>query len=125
MELTKIIMMHWLLLIIAIVFTAIANISLKHATSYQPDESGSFTIKLLQQLANPPLIFGISCLVIALGAYSVALRKIPLIVGYPVMTTSVIVLVTAASAVWFGETYTILKLAGTALVIAGVVLLSA
>jgi multidrug transporter EmrE-like cation transporter len=117
-------MTHWLLLFVTIVLTAVANILLKYAAVNRQSEAKGLVANLWEIFTTPSLILGISCLGIAVLAYAVALRNINLSVGYPVMTTSVVVMVAIFSAVFFGETFTLVKIVGTVIVICGVILLS-
>lgn len=117
-------MMHWLLLIVTIVLTAVANILLKYAAIHRQSEAVGVIATLWELATTPTLVIGITCLGLAVIAYAVALRGINLSVGYPVMTTSVVVLVTAFSAIFYGEPFTLVKAVGTVIVICGVILLS-
>jgi len=118
-------MTHWLLLLLTIVLTAVANILLKYAAVHrQAGEANGAMAVLWDIFTTPSLLLGVSCLGIAVIAYAIALRNINLSVAYPVMTTSVVVLVSLFSAIYFGEPVTLLKTVGTVFVISGVVLLS-
>ena len=117
-------MIHWLLLLVTIILTAVANISLKYAALHRQSEVKGIVANLWEIFTTPALIFGIGCLGIAVIAYAVALRNINLSVGYPVMTTSVVVLVAVFSAFFFGEPFNVVKAVGTVIVICGVILLS-
>jgi multidrug transporter EmrE-like cation transporter len=117
-------MTHWLLLLVTIILTAVANILLKYAAIHRQSEVQGIVANLWELFTTPALILGISCLGIAVIAYAVALRYINLSVGYPVMTTSVVVFVAIFSAFFFGEPFTLVKIVGTVIVICGVILLS-
>lgn len=117
-------MTHWLLLIVTIVLTAVANILLKYAALHRQAEAAGLLAALWEFVTTPALVAGITCLGLAVIAYAVALRGISLSVGYPVMTTSVVVLVTIFSTIFYGESYTLVKGVGTVIVICGVILLS-
>jgi multidrug transporter EmrE-like cation transporter len=117
-------MIHWLLLLVTIVLTAVANILLKYAALHRQSEAVGIVATLWELATTPALVVGITCLGVAVIAYAVALRGINLSVGYPVMTTSVVVLVTAFSTIFYGEAYTLVKAVGTVIVICGVILLS-
>ncbi len=119
-------MTHWLLLLLTIVLTAVANLLLKYAAVNRQEGGGASGIvaTLWELFTTPSLVVGICCLGLAVIAYAIALRNINLSVAYPVMTTSVVVLVAFFSAMFFGEPVTGVKAAGTVLVIAGVILLS-
>jgi small multidrug resistance pump len=119
-------MTHWFLLLLTIVLTAVANLLLKYAaTNRQEGGEASGIISTLWELfTTPSLVGGIVCLGLAVIAYAIALRNINLSVAYPVMTTSVVVLVAIFSAMFFGESFTLVKTVGTVVVIAGVIMLS-
>lgn len=117
-------MTQWLLLLVTIILTALANISLKYAAVTRQSEAKGIVTNLWEIFTTPALIFGISCLGIAVISYAIALRNINLSVAYPVMTTSVVVTVGILSAVLFGESFTLVKIVGTVIVICGVILLS-
>ena len=117
-------MMNWLLLLVTIILTALANISLKYAAINRQAEVKGIVANLWEIFTTPALLFGISCLGIAVIAYAIALRHLNLSVAYPVMTTSVVVMVAIFSAVFFGEPFTLVKIVGTVIVICGVILLS-
>jgi small multidrug resistance pump len=117
-------MIHWLLLIVTIVLTAVANILLKYAALHRQSDAVGLVATLWELATTPALVAGITCLGLAVIAYAVALRGINLSVGYPVMTTSVVVLVTLFSTLFYGESYTLVKAVGTVVVICGVILLS-
>lgn len=119
-------MTHWLLLLLTIVLTAVANLLLKYAAVNRQEvgEAKGIIANLWDIFTTPSLVLGIFCLGLAVIAYAIALRNINLSVAYPVMTTSVVVLVAIFSAIYFGEPVTLVKAAGTVMVISGVILLS-
>ena len=119
-------MNHWLLLLLTVVLTAAANLLLKYAALKREDwaQTKSVAANSWELFATPSLALGIFCLGLAVIAYAIALRNINLSVAYPVMTTSVVVLVALFSAVFFGEPVTLVKAVGTVIVISGVVLLA-
>jgi multidrug transporter EmrE-like cation transporter len=61
---------------------------------------------------------------LALGAYSFALSRLDLSIAYPIMTSLGLVIVALASILLFGETFNGPKIAGTLLIIFGVILLT-
>jgi multidrug transporter EmrE-like cation transporter len=119
-------MTHWILLLLTIVLTAVANLLLKYAAVNRQasGEIKSIVSILWELFTTPSLVAGIFCLGLAVIAYAIALRHINLSVAYPVMTTSVVILVALFSAVFFGEPFTLVKTVGTVAVISGVILLS-
>jgi multidrug transporter EmrE-like cation transporter len=119
-------MTHWLLLLLTVVLTAVANLLLKYAAVNRQElgEAKGIVANILEIFTTPSLMLGICFLGLAVIAYAIALRNINLSVAYPVMTTSVVVLVALFSAIFFGEPVTLVKTAGTVMVIFGVILLS-
>lgn len=119
-------MIHWLLLLMTIGLTAVANLLLKYAAVNRKELGAAkgLIANIFEMFTTPSLLLGILCLGIAVMSYAIALRNINLSVAYPVMTTSVVVLVALFSAIFFGEPITIVKTVGTVIVIAGVILLS-
>lgn len=119
-------MTRWLLLLLTIILTAVANLLLKYAAMNRQEggEVKGLVSTLWELFTTPTLVAGIFCLGLAVIAYAIALRNINLSVAYPVMTTSVVILVALFSAVFFGEPFTLAKTIGTVAVISGVILLS-
>lgn len=117
-------MTHWLLLLVTIVLTAIANILLKYSALGRKPEANGIVTTLWELATTPSWVLGIFCLGLAVVAYGIALRNLSLSVAYPVMTTSVVVLVAISSIVLFGEPFTLTKTAGTLAIICGVILMS-
>ncbi|MEQ9455058.1 MAG: SMR family transporter [Phycisphaeraceae bacterium] len=117
--------MSWIYLAIAIVLTAAANLALKQGALRAGDESNITPLNAALDVAtNPFMLAGIICLVAALLCYAISLRAIDLSIAYAAMTSSVIVLVGIASVLIFHEPISWQKLVGTALILAGVSLLS-
>jgi len=119
-------MSHWLLLLLTIVLTAAANLLLKYAALKRQDwaQARGIAANVLDLFATPSLLLGIFCLGLAVISYAVALRNINLSVAYPVMTATVVVLVTLFSGIFFGEPVTLVKAVGAVVVISGVTLLA-
>jgi multidrug transporter EmrE-like cation transporter len=118
-------MMKWLFLSCTIVLTAGANILMKVVSSSRPSEAGATAMESLVRMAlNPLFITGALCLAVALVPYTLALKKLDLSTAYPVMTTSVMLLVSVFSILIFKESFTVMKVMGMIAVIAGVTMLS-
>ena len=114
-------MLHYVALVVGIVFNAVANILIKAAM--RNVEMGHGLLQTAISMAfQPLLIVGIACFVVALGGYSFALTRIDLSVGYPVMTSLGLIIVAAYASISFKEPLTATKLAGFVLVLVGVVL---
>ncbi|MGE5422383.1 MAG: DMT family transporter [Ignavibacteriales bacterium] len=115
----------YLLLALAIVFNALANIVLKWAMRGQAgvNETGASIIKGL--LTNYWAWGGIALFGLAFVLYSVVLTKINLSIAYPVMTSMGLVIISIVSVLTFKEVITSWQLVGLVLIIAGVWLVSA
>lgn len=113
--------MRWLFLALAIVLNASANILIKAAMRSLAPASAPGPL-LLRAAFNPWLLGGLLCFGLALGGYSYTLTRFPLSVAYPIMTSLGLILVAAASVLFFQEGYSTVKLVGTLLIIGGVVL---
>lgn len=110
--------MPWIHLAVGVAFNAIANILMKSAALAAAD-GGAVRLVL-----EPRFALGVAAFVVALAAYTSALSSIDLGVAYPIMTSAGLVIVAAASVLLFGESMGPVRLLGTALVLAGVVLLA-
>jgi multidrug transporter EmrE-like cation transporter len=73
---------------------------------------------------QPWLLLGLACFGLAFICYATALAKIPITVVYPVMTGLGMAIVTTAAALWFGEGITWTLIAGMALIVAGVAVIT-
>ncbi len=112
----------FLVLLLAIVFNAGANILIKSAVSKNPVilEQGAMVQSLFQAAKNPHLLAGVLFFGLALAAYSAVLSRINLSVAYPVMTGAGFLLVFLASAICFKESITAPHILGAGLILAGV-----
>ncbi len=116
--------MKWLFLSLAVLLTACANVLLKYAASINHSDAATAVGFLKKTAFNPYLISGIVCLATAMVFYTMSLRFLQLSVAYPIMTCSVVVMVAFLSHMLFDEHFTLWKFIGTALVLAGVAILS-
>lgn len=113
--------MHWLLLLLTIVFTAIANLLLKHSAQQQTRSAlDARALDRLLAVLEPHTLGGLTLLGIAFLAYTQSLRRLDLSVAYPIMTGSAIALVALGSVRLFDEDFGAWKIAGTALILIGV-----
>lgn len=101
--------MPWIILTIALIFNALANICIKVG---------------VKDLQIKYIIFGVISFAIALGGYSFALTKLPLSVAYPIMTGCGFAIVATASYFLFGESFGILKMIGIFLIFSGIIFLT-
>ncbi len=110
--------MPWIHLAVGVAFNAIANILMKSAALAVGDGGAA------KLIVEPRFALGVAAFVVALAAYTAALASIDLGVAYPIMTSAGLVIVATASVLLFGESMGPVRLLGTALVLAGVVLLA-
>ena len=108
---------HWLLLTLAIVANALGNLMLK-VFSQQPENDS-----LLAYL-SPWFVAGNLFFFVNLILYAKALRGLPQNIAYPVMVSGTVLIVMTASVVWFSERLSLTALAGAALILAGIALLT-
>ena len=85
-----------------------------------PEEAGAKVLFLGRLLVNPWIVTGLVAAFAAAVCWMAAMTKLPLSHAYPFMSLA-FVLVMVGSAVFFGEPVTLLKVAGIALIIAGIV----
>lgn len=117
--------MHWLALASAILMTAFANLLMKYhaiVVLREGTEFGSGGMAML--VDNRFLLFGLGCLALAFASYAKSLQSLDVSVAYPTMTGSVIILVTFAARMAFGESLPPIKGVGLLAIITGLVLLS-
>ncbi len=114
--------MKWLILFFSLSFNAAANILIKSATRRYPEGIGAHNA--LRVILDPYLLAGLTSFGLALVCYTLALSKFPLSVAYPINVSVGAIFVYIWSAAFFAESVTPSKLAGVALILAGVVLIS-
>lgn len=110
---------RWLALAAVIALTAAANILMKYAARHL-----AAGIDWKQRLLQPPLLAALACFALGLLLYSYTLAKLDLSVAYPVMSGLVLVLVVTFSIAILGEKPLWARVTGTALILAGIVLVT-
>ncbi|MFZ5596412.1 MAG: DMT family transporter [Bacillota bacterium] len=115
-------MRTYIILSIAILLNAGANIMIKAAMKKSPIilEQGAILQAFAQAIKNPHLIAGVALFGLALAAYSVVLSRINLSVAYPIMTGAGFLLVFLVSALYFKENITAVHILGSTLILMGV-----
>jgi multidrug transporter EmrE-like cation transporter len=117
----------WLLILTGVSLNATAQLLLKSATR----PLASFTVfngeTLLRSVGvlalSVPFWAGMMCYAASVCVWIAALSKAPVSVAYPMLSLGYVV-VAAVSAVWLGESLTLPKVLGIALICAGVLLVS-
>lgn len=112
----------WLALTIAVALNAAANILIKAGA--MGAQQGPWTRQAWGLATDPWILGGIASFAMALAFYAYALTDLDLSVAYPIMTSLGIVAVYLWSITFFDESTEVAKVAGTLLVLAGVVLLA-
>jgi multidrug transporter EmrE-like cation transporter len=117
----------WVLILTGVGMNAAAQLLLKTATR----PMSAFTVfdadTLLRSIAilarSAPFWAGMMCYALSVCVWLAALSKAPVSVAYPMLSLGYVV-VAAVSAMWLGESLTLAKVLGIALICAGVVLVS-
>ena len=109
----------YLILSLAIILNALANILMKVAMLKQ--EKTTDIIKMVtQSFSNPILFLGILSFALALVAYCYVLAKLNLSIAYPLMTSLGFLIVILASWIFLGEAITKIQIIGFICIITGV-----
>jgi multidrug transporter EmrE-like cation transporter len=117
----------WTLILTGVALNAAAQLLLKVATRplAQFSDFGFVTVSssvaVLSQSA--PFWAGMVCYGASLGVWLAALSKAPVSVAYPMLSLGYVA-VAGVSAVWLGESLSVAKVLGIALICGGVVLVS-
>jgi len=117
----------WVLILTGVGMNAAAQLLLKTATR----PLGAFTEfnadTLMRSIAvlavSVPFWAGMMCYAVSVCVWLAALSKAPVSVAYPMLSLGYVV-VAAVSAMWLGETLSLAKILGIALICAGVLLVS-
>jgi len=108
----------YLVLSLAIILNALANILMKVAMRKQ--DSTEVIKMITQSLTNHTLFLGILSFALALVAYCYVLSKLNLSIAYPLMTSLGFLIVILASWLFLNETITKIQIVGFICIIAGV-----
>jgi drug/metabolite transporter (DMT)-like permease len=118
--------MEFLFIVLTIVFTVYGQVAIKwqinHAGEFPPDTVDKI-IFLLRQLTGWGVISGFIAAFLAALSWMAAMTRFDLGFAYPFMSLS-FVLILILSAVVFGETMTWNKIVGTAIILAGLFVVS-
>jgi multidrug transporter EmrE-like cation transporter len=108
-----------ILLILAIVLNASANVSIKIGM-LKVGETDSLISLIRRALTQPILLLGVALFALALFAYCMVLIRLRLCVAYPIMVSMSLVIVVLASFFIIKETITLIQIIGFLVTIAGV-----
>jgi multidrug transporter EmrE-like cation transporter len=114
--------MSWLLLSLAVAANIGSNFMFKMAMAAFPADPG--LSELLRFAFNPYLWLGGLCCLILIACYLLALREIDLMVSYAFVISLSLVGITVLSPLLLGEAVTVRAVAGMALVITGILLIT-
>ena len=114
------------LLVTGVLLNAGAQLLLKEGTN----RIGEFAFSLENVVpigariaTSPPIIAGLSCYVVSVVVWILALSRVPVSVAYPMLSIGYVV--NAAAAWWlFGESVTAQKMIGIAFIVVGVYLVA-
>jgi multidrug transporter EmrE-like cation transporter len=110
-----------ILLCVAIVFNATANILLKFGMFKAPKIVDiGLTGMFIHSLTNLYVWLGLISFGIAFVSYSIVLTKLKLSIAYPIMTSAGFAIVTVSAIFLFGEMLTWLKVLGILIIAAGI-----
>lgn len=115
--------MKWLILILGIVSNASASVLVKLAM--MPPRKFPTLSDPVSALTNWPFWLGLALYGTAFLLYAAALARLPLNVAHPVLTSGAIMTVALCSILVFREPFHWNTAAGIALIIAGVILITA
>ena len=114
------------LLMLGVLLNAAAQLLLKAGTN----RIGEFAFSIdnvvpigIKVATNPPILAGLTCYVVSVGVWIMALSRVPVSIPYPMLSVGYIV--NAVAAWWlFGESLTMQKLIGIGFIIVGVFLVA-
>jgi multidrug transporter EmrE-like cation transporter len=117
----------WCLLLTGVLLNAAAQLLLKAATRHSGElvaDSGRISFPAIMHLLGAvPLWIGLACYGISVIVWLGALSRVPVSIAYPMLSIGYVVNAFAA-AMLFGEALSIGKLAGIAMICAGVITLA-
>ena len=108
---------HWLMLTLAIAANALGNLMLKVFSQRTDDDS-------LLTYISPWFVAGNIFFFVNLILYGKALRGLAQNIAYPVMVSGTVLIVMAASVLLFSERLPLTAIAGAALILAGIALMT-
>lgn len=109
----------YIILVAAIVFNALANITIK-VGMLKAEKTANMFEMMSKAMFSPTVILGIGFFGLALVAYSYVLSKVNLSIAYPIMTSLGFLIVILASVLFLKETITMAQILGFVLILAGV-----
>lgn len=115
-------MRYWFALLLAVVANVVANVALKFGVGHAKLDTGWRSMNVM--VGNVWIWIGLIAAVVLLGCYLYAIRGIAVSIAYPVVTGLAAVGIAFLAASVLDEPMNISNVAGIALIILGVTLLS-
>lgn len=112
----------YVLLTGALTLNALANILIKYAAMHPAAPRAGWP-PLLQTYLHGPFLAGIACFALNVLVYTVALKKLPLTLAYPVMVSGGYLVILAVSHFLFQERLAASQFLGAGLIFGGLWLL--
>jgi len=118
-------MLYYILLFIALILNAAANILIKVGTSGIGSLAGLTKARIIfGYLTNPYILIGLAIFSVNIYLYMAALSKINVSVAYPILTCGGLLIISLFAVFVFKETLSIVQIAGLALLALGIILVS-
>lgn len=111
--------MGYALLILALIFNACANVLIKMGSVQFAGIGDNFW---RATLGNWAFMTGLVLFALNVVLYALALSRIPLSIGYPIMTAGGIIIVTLVSVLYLREAVNMYQLAGLLMLMGGLIL---
>jgi len=106
--------MPWLILILALLLNAAANILMKLGSK------NAEGLTFIQKFTSLPMLSGLLCFGLALVAYTKALEKFPLSIAYPVMTSTGFIVIVLFSWLVLSEKVSMVQWIGLVFLVTGI-----
>jgi multidrug transporter EmrE-like cation transporter len=120
-------LMTWVLILMGVGLNAAAQLLLKVATKplshFSVFNADTLSSSVFILFKSPPFWAGMLCYAASVCVWVAALTKAPVSTAYPMLSLGYVV-VAAVSVAWLGETLTVPKMLGIALICTGVLLMS-
>ncbi len=113
--------MGYLLLVLALVFNACANVLIKIGSVQFAGIGDNF---IRATIGNGAFMAGLALFGLNVVLYALALSRIPLSIGYPIMTVGGLTIITIASVFYLHESITFVQLIGLLFLALGIVLVT-
>ena len=118
-------MAHVISLALAFVMVGTSSLMIKAGAKaveheHQTGIGLSFLASIKTAVLNPWTIGGVMCGAMALAAYSFALRRFPVSLAYPIMTSIGYTIIVCGAAVLFSERLNVRQMIGVGVILAGV-----